>query len=468
MTMRIGVLPLARPTFDVPYAEEMAAKAFATLDNAGIQTVGPRELLFDAAAAERALAALASEKLDFVLLLQVTFTDASMTVKIAERVNAPLGIWAFPEPRAGGRLRLNAFCGLNLAKHALGRAGRKAAWLYAAPDAAEAAADVTSMVRGGQGIAGEPVVRASSTDSGAERLADAALAAMKGSRIGLVGEHPLGFDTCRYEPADLDKLIGVSVAPIQLGQVFEKAKAANNADVASARADVDRSISGLAEVDQAQLDKSLRMYTALQSIAEGQDLKGMAVRCWPEMFTEYGCAVCGPMGMLTEAGVPCACEADVYGAVTSMLLQQIAGEPSWLVDIVDMDGASDTGVFWHCGSAPLSMADPDVQPRAQIHSNRRMPLLAEFTLKPGRITVARISQALNQPKMVLAAAEVVRAPMSFTGTSCVVRFDRTAGEVAAAMMEQGLEHHVAIAYGEHRPALRAAAAKLGLPVVELT
>ncbi len=109
-----------------------------------------------------------------------------------------------------------------------------------------------------------------------------------------------------------------------------------------------------------------------------------------------------------------------------------------------------------------------MQPRAQIHSNRRMPLLAEFTLKPGRITVARISQAFNRPKMVLASAEVVRAPMSFTGTSCVVRFDRNAGEVAAVMMEQGLEHHVAIAYGEHRPVLRAAAAKMGLPVVELT
>ena len=24
---------------------------------------------------------------------------------------------------------------------------------------------------------------------------------------------------------------------------------------------------------------------------QGKDLKGMAVRCWPEMFTEYGCAV---------------------------------------------------------------------------------------------------------------------------------------------------------------------------------
>ena len=190
---------------------------------------------------------------------------------------------------------------------------------------------------------GGPLRRAWIRD--AERLADAALAAIRGSRIGLVGEHPLGFDTCRYEPADLDKLIGVAVEPIQLAQVFDKAKVAGSADVAAARAGVDRSISGLAEVDQEQLDKSLRLYTALQSIAEGKDLKGMAVRCWPEMFTEYGCAVCGPMGMLTEEGLPCACEADVYGAVTSMLLQQIAGEPSWLVDIVDMDGASDTGVL---------------------------------------------------------------------------------------------------------------------------
>jgi hypothetical protein len=69
--------------------------------------------------------------------------------------------------------------------------------------------------------------------------------------------------------------------------------------------------------------------------------------------------------------------------------------------------------------------------------------------------------------MVLAGAEVIRAPMSFTGTSGVVRFDREAGLVAAAMMEEGLEHHVAFAYGEHRPALRAAAARMGLPVAEL-
>jgi L-fucose isomerase-like protein len=193
----------------------------------------------------------------------------------------------------------------------------------------------------------------------------------------------------------------------------------------------------------------------------------LAVRCWPETFTEYGCAVCGPMGLMTEAKTPCACEADVYGALTGLILQEVAGQPSWLVDIVDMDEASDTGVFWHCGSAPLSMADAASAPRAQIHSNPRMPLLQEFTLKPGRVTIARISQARGRTTMILAGGEMVAAPMSFTGTSGVVKFDRAAVDVTEAMLEFGLEHHVALAYGEHRGVLRALAAEMNIPVVEL-
>ena len=62
---------------------------------------------------------------------------------------------------------------------------------------------------------------------------------------------------------------------------------------------------------------------------------------------------------------------------------------------------------------------------------------------------------------------MLSAPKSFSGTSGVIRFDRPAGEVAAAMMELGLEHHVALVYGDVRGPLRAMAAAMGLPVVEL-
>jgi L-fucose isomerase-like protein len=113
------------------------------------------------------------------------------------------------------------------------------------------------------------------------------------------------------------------------------------------------------------------------------------------------------------------------------------------------------------------MADPATPPMAQIHSNRRMPLLQEFALKPGRITAARFSQAKNEAKLVIAGGEMISAPKSFTGTSGVVRFDRPAGDVTSAMMDMALEHHVAIVYGDVRGPLRALGEAMGIEVVEL-
>ena len=454
--MKIGVLALARPTFDVPYAEEMAARAFARLDESGLRTVGPRGLLFDAAAAREAAAALKGEPLDGLLLLQVTFTDASMTLELAKAIDAPLAIWAFPEPRTGGRLRLNSFCGLNLASHALGRAGVDLSYLYQSPDLPLPAGGLAGWARtggaGGEfaagGVSGEDHARAAEVIEG-----------LKGRRLGLIGEHPAGFDTCRFDDEALSGLAGISIDRIALGDLFRRAAAAAPGPNAAVAA-----LKGIAEVDREQLRKSLSLFEGLASLKDEKGLSAFAVRCWPEMFTEYGCAICGPMGLMNQAAVPAACEADVYGAVTALVLQEIAGQPSWLVDIVDMDVTDDTTVFWHCGSAPEAMRDPACPAEAQIHSNRRMPLLFQFPLKPGRITIARLSQANNDPHLMVAAGEVVRAPMSFTGTSGVVRLDAPAERALAGLIGRGYEHHVAMVYGDHIGAVAALGRGLGLPV----
>jgi hypothetical protein len=463
---RIGILSLARPTFDVPFAQEMAARAFAMLDATGATMLGPRDLLFDAQATQAALETMRHEALDLVLILQVTFTDASMTVAIAEALQAPLALWAFPEPRAGGRLRLNGFCGINLAAHALGRAGRAFATLYGGPDQVGIVPDLAAIMAGRIDTTVAPEAHFVVSDLDQVR-AEHSLAALKGSRIGLVGEHPAGFDTCRYEPEALHDLVQTRVEPITLPDLFNMARAIPADAVAVTREQLGRTILGLDEVDQAQLDCSIRVYHALDEARREKGLEAMAVRCWPEMFTEYGCAACGPMGLLTQAKVPCACEADVYGALTGLMLQTLADAPAYLVDMVDIDPASDTAVVWHCGSAPSAMADPDTPLMAQIHSNRKMPLLQEFALKPGRVTVARLSQSKNRTSLFIGGATMLKAPKSFTGTSGVLRFDTQADTVMRRMMGEALEHHVALVYGEHRAALFALGQALGLCVKEL-
>ncbi|MDJ0685002.1 MAG: L-fucose/L-arabinose isomerase family protein [Alphaproteobacteria bacterium] len=464
----IGVLALGRPTFDVPFAEEMAAKAFATLDATPHRIVGSRGLLFDTEATEEALEALGNQSLDMVLILQVTFTDASMTVAIANRFDTPLAIWSFPEPRVGGRLRLNSFCGLNLAGHALGLNQHPFSYLYAAPgpDAAEA---VEELLAGGR-QAGDAAVTRPNVAPDAQAKADAVVATLRGAKIGRLGDHPGGFDTCGYDPDAVRDLAGVTVEAMPLDTLFDKAQAVSEDAVQQTRTLAERDVGGLDSVDQDQLDKSLRLKNALDEIRSEGGYAAFAIRCWPETFTEYGGAVCGPVSMMGEKRVPCACEADIYGAMTSLILQGIADAPTFQVDLVDIDTEDDSCIVWHCGQAPISMADREAEAEeatATIHTNRKMPLLYEFALKPGTVTFARLSQSRGEPKLVIARGEMLRRPKAFTGTSGAVRFDAGADRVLKSLMDGGLEHHTGLVYGDFVEELKGVAKALGVPVLEI-
>jgi len=91
----------------------------------------------------------------------------------------------------------------------------------------------------------------------------------------------------------------------------------------------------------------------------------------------------------------------------------------------------------------------------------------EFPLKPGRVTVARLSQSGGTYRLVIGSGEMLRAPVSFQGTSGVLRFDSPVDDVLDSIMGQGLEHHFCLAYGDHAEALTALAAMLDLPVIRL-
>ena len=461
--MKVGILPLARATFDVALAEEKLQLMLAALDRSSHQILGPRSLLFDAETTTAAMEELKSEGIDHLMLLQVTFTDAALTVQAATAFQESLSIWAIKEPRAGGRLRLNSFCGLNLASHALSLRDREFSWLYEDPnDGIDAQLDA---VLNGNRRAGH--LHATTSDAYASGQGQNIAMNIASRRIAKIGAHPDGFDTCAYSDAELSNLSGVTVDALELDDLFSTAAAASDDETKAARDIAQASMSDLDDVDQDQLDKSLRLKAGLDQLRSNGRYDAFAIRCWPETFTEYGGAVCGPAGMMGQAGVPCACEADVYGALTQLVLQEASGEAVFLTDLVDIDPDDNSAVVWHCGQAPISMRDPEVDASATIHTNRKMPLLYEFPLKPGTVTFVRISQSFNQPKMILAGGEMLKRPMAFTGTSGVVRFENPADEVLGNVMDSGLEHHMALAYGEHRPALRAAAAAMGLPILEI-
>ena len=474
-TKTLGILALGRSTFDVDYAEQRLVVMLDLLEKSGHSVCGSPELLFDGDAATAAIDELVVQQPDKILILQVTFTDAGSIAELAAKTDIPLMIWSVPEPRAGGRLRLNSFCGLNLASHSLGLQQRQFGWIYTAPESPQASIKLKQLLDGECDTAAlSPVPPAvaypgiSSSTEQEQNKASRALAALQGKKIARIGEHPPGFSTCQYDATALNRATGITVEEHPIGILFEKATQVDEPQTAGVRTSVEQQISGLEEVDQEQLTKSLKLTGALQTLSRNQAYDAFALRCWPETFTEYGGAACGAAAMLGENRVPCACEADVYGSVTQLLLQEISDQPVFLVDLVDVDVEDNTAVVWHCGQAPISMCAESAQARATIHTNRKMPLLYEFPLRPGKVTLLRWSQASGKQQLMIASAAMLERDMSFTGTSGVLEFTEPAERVLQRVISSGLEHHVALVYGDFSEALARVATIADLPVTRLS
>ncbi len=459
--MKIGILALGRPTFDVQYAKERLTVSLNYLSSTNHNILGSCELLLDEQDALNEINKFKNEDLDFIIIIQVTFTDSSTLLKIASCLEKPIGIWAFPEPRQSGRLRLNAFCGLNLASHTLGLNNIPFSWIYENPENIKEA-KFEILINSKNSKRPEKILAIPSLGS---KKAKSIKEKIHNLKIGKIGSHPDGFDTCKYDQRKLMDLCGIKVDEIDIDTFLNNSRNVKSEEIEPTLNKLKKTISSIKEVNQKELILSLKLENSLKKLQEEGAYNAFALRCWPEMFTKYGGAICAPASISTENKVPCACEADVYGAVTQLILQEVSGQPVFLTDIVDIDVDDDTGVFWHCGQAPISMCNPKIKPTATIHSNRKMPLLFEFPLKEGIVTMMRISQSFGEQKMVLSKGKMIDRPLPFTGTSGVINFDNDTKEVLNNIISYGLEHHIAITYGNHIELLSELASELKLPIL---
>ncbi len=444
MKKTILLIPIARTTFDLSLAKQVFARMKTSLTQAGYSLIGPPDLITDQTMLESAVQHTDFSAADLMLVFQATFADAGMAKYLAQAVDLPLVLWAVHEEPNGDRLRLNSFCGINLAGHALHRTGKRYGYIYAAPE----------------------------SEAALEKLARYTSAAqvrrvLRQSVIGRIGEHPAGFDSCQLNESGLKETFGLRVQQVTLDDFFQRAQTVPSAAIEPVYQRVSEKVAGLADLDQPALRGTLSAYVAMDTMQREQHLAGYAVRCWPEFFTELGCAACGAMSMMSDQLIPTSCEADMNGTVTQLMLQTLSGSPAFGSDLVLMDFEKQEAVLWHCGLAPLSMANPNDKPRGIVHTNRKLPFLMEFTLKPGVVTLARLSEASGAFRLVIGRGEVLEAPKSFSGTSGVLRFEHDHQAVFETILSEGLEHHISLTYGDYTAELALLAEMLDLPVIHL-
>ena len=180
------------------------------------------------------------------------------------------------------------------------------------------------------------------------------------ARTGQIGTRPLGLNTCRAS----EKLLqasGITVVPADLSEILYAAQAIEDSDTDLLKQM--EKVAGYAEVPENYREKlrlQCKFGVAVNRWVEANQVDAVAIQCWDSLEQNFGCAACVTMSMLSEAGIPAACETDLAGAVSMLALTLASGEPAAIADWNNNFAENrNKCVCTHCGNFPKSFIGND-------------------------------------------------------------------------------------------------------------
>ena len=457
--VRVAYVPAHLPTYEAAEHDVFKRSQRALEDRAGRHHATVRTWdrpIQDRSGAEVAARTLDAEGVDLVVLQSAAFAMGDVVLPFQER-GMRICLWAAGEPRREGPIPLNSFVSMHLHAGVLRRhAGLPAGrlwWLYGDADHAWFGPRLDAYLG-----------------------ATAALAGVARARIGWVGGIAPSFLNVEFDRGTLARRWGAEVVPLELGETIGAAEAAPAPEVDRVVRELHEAVDGRVDVSDEDMRKGAALVIALRQLVAKHDLDALAVSDWPlfqeRMRMHPGMA----FTWIDESdGVPVASEGDVLGALSMLVGRLVSGRGTMLLDVNDVDLERDALLMWHCGGSPLAFAD-DRGARWTPHTtlgrkSDEPPLgtVADLHFRLGDVTAFRVGCSGDCVFAVDAA--VIHSPYAgFDGSRGWIGGWRDehgsleVGEVVAALMQHGVEHHLALAEGHQATAIRAAAAWAGATV----
>ena len=458
---------LARPTFDIAAAQGFMEDARALLTDLNIDFVGFDKLVMTP---EDAISAAQFIQPDakFHILLNASFSDASAAMDLLGDALSPVLLWSVREFGAPGeRLLLNSLCGSNLAAHALRTVGKTISHVHGNPTEASTKAAFEAASRGIFPAIGEP-------EPILGELADSAqvsgnLANLRGQTIGAIGDAPAGFTPCNYDADVLRHIFGVEISQMSIEEIFSNITAVSSNLAEAEYQSACEAQPSLREVNQEQARINAKTSVALDQWVSENNLRAIAMRCWPDFAVDLGACPCGAMSRSADRGTPSACERDVMGALTMVLLEELGSGTNYLVDTVDIDEDENLVRLWHCGSAATSLAVDPNNATQYTHCNRKLGVAGNFALKTGPVVLVRLDEDSTSPtklRLFMTSGESISADNRFQGNTATVRVQGSARKLVNGLITHGFPHHTVLAWNDVRPQIRRVAELLSIPLTE--
>jgi len=178
---------------------------------------------------------------------------------------------------------------------------------------------------------------------------------LRSVRLGQIGTRPSAFETVRYSEKILE-FNGISIEPIDLSEIFGLIDKLNDDDpIVKEKIDFIKSYTSTTAFPEDGVLKLAKLAVVVEDWVIENELDGFAFQCWPSIQDNFGIVPCAVLSMFSEGLIPAACEVDISGLI-SMLILQIASEtPSAILDWNNNYGDDPNKmVLFHCSNLPIS------------------------------------------------------------------------------------------------------------------
>lgn len=399
--IKLGLAPTRRYVFSVEDAHRYKKLVEDKLrqwdvDFVTIDEINEEGLLFNKNDSAKAARLLKEAGIDALFCPHVNFGTEEAVAQLAKDVGKPFLLWG-PRDEAplpnGHRLR-DTQCGLFATSYVLQQ--------YGVPFSYITNSRIDSPV----------------FERGFKNFLRAAAAANNflGARVGQVSTRPANFYTVIVNEEELLERWGIETVPITLVDIEQSvlSMVKSDARIADTVEDFKKRVR-FKDVDEDTIERLAALKLTLIDWAERENLSCIAFKCWEELQHALGIFPCFVDSELTGMGIPVACETDILGALTSLLLQgaSLVDTPTFFADITIRHPENDNGeLLWHCGPFPHDLVDDNEKAFVGRHFiiPPGHPGTGNWEVRGGDLTIARLGGLHGKYSLFMGHARGVSGP----------------------------------------------------------
>lgn len=192
-----------------------------------------------------------------------------------------------------------------------------------------------------------------------------------------------------------------------------------------------------------------------------------AIKCWPAFQKEFGFVPCYINSRLARKGIPIACEADIYGALSEFMLQLATKSPVTILDInnnIPKDlydkyninySIKDLFMGFHCGNTSTTlMKNYKLNYHKIMHKileSDQEPEITrgtlEGTIAPSDVTIFRLmANADGKLQSYIAEGEILDLDPETFGSSGIFAIPEMARFYRYVLIEKNFPHHTGVGF----------------------